>query len=94
MRKPVYDIYEQERRRTACAFAQSDQRLCSSLPGSYNTSSFCMQNFKPLPSFFGCAGRFVSYLVANPKDRFSRDEALFILHALRLVLISGVGCGL
>ena len=27
------------------------------------------------PSFCGCAGRFVSYLVANPEDRFSHDEA-------------------
>ena len=24
-----------------------------------------------VPSFFGCTGRFVSYLVANPEDRFS-----------------------
>ena len=31
----------------------------------------------PLPSFCGCAGRFQSHLVANPKDRFSRDEAQF-----------------
>ena len=42
-----------------------------SLPRYYNTSSFYIQNFKPLPSFYGCAGQFVSYLVANPKDRFS-----------------------
>ena len=34
-----------------------------------------MRNFKPLLSFCGCADRFVSYLVANPEDRFSRDEA-------------------
>ena len=40
-----------------------------------NTSSFYIRNFKPLPSFSGCAGRFVSYLVANPEDRFSHDEA-------------------
>ena len=30
---------------------------------------------EPLPSFCGCAGRFESYLVSNPEDRFSRDEA-------------------
>ena len=29
----------------------------------------------PLTSFCGCASRFESYLVANPEDRFSRDEA-------------------
>ena len=29
----------------------------------------------PLASFSGCIGQFESYLVANPEDRFSRDEA-------------------
>ena len=29
----------------------------------------------PLASFCGCVGQFVSYLLENPKDRFSRDEA-------------------
>ena len=33
MRKPVFAICEQQRRRSACAFAQSDQRLSCSLPG-------------------------------------------------------------
>ena len=32
MRKPVYAICEQQRRRSACTSAQSDQRLCCSLP--------------------------------------------------------------
>ena len=34
-----------------------------------------MQNLKPLASLYSRAGQFESYLVANPKDRFSRDEA-------------------
>ena len=55
--------------------AQSDQRLCCSLPRYYNTSSFYIRNFKPLPSFCGCAGRLESTLVAHPEDIFSRDEA-------------------
>ena len=33
MRKPVYAKCEQQRRRSACAPAQSDQRLCFSLFG-------------------------------------------------------------
>ena len=33
LRKPVYAIYEQQRRGSACASAQSYQRLCCSLPG-------------------------------------------------------------
>ena len=40
-----------------------------------NTSSFYIQNLKPPPGFCGCAGQFESTLVANPEDRFSRDEA-------------------
>ena len=34
-----------------------------------------MQNFKTLPSLYSCAGQVESYLVANPEDRFSCDEA-------------------
>ena len=37
MTKPDFAICEQQRRRSACASTQSDQRLCCSLPGSYNT---------------------------------------------------------
>ena len=33
MRKPVFAICEQQRRRSACASAQSDQPFCCSLPG-------------------------------------------------------------
>ena len=36
---------------------------------------FYIQNFMPLASFYCCASRFESYLVGNPEDRFSRDEA-------------------
>ena len=79
MRKPVYAICEQQRHRSACASAQSDQSLCCSLPRQYDTSSFYIKNFKPLPSFCGCAGWFVSYMVGNPEDRFSRDEAYCVL---------------
>ena len=34
-----------------------------------------MQNLKPQASLYSWAGQFKSYLVANPEDRFSRDEA-------------------
>ena len=62
-----YVICEQQRRRSACAFAQSDQRLCSSLLRWYNISRFYSRNFKTLASFSGCAGRFVSGLVGNSR---------------------------
>ena len=36
VRKPVFSICEQQRRRPACASAQTDQRLCYSLIGKYH----------------------------------------------------------
>ena len=79
MRKPVLAIYEQQRCKSACTSAQFDQHLCCLLPGQYNTSSCCFRNFKPLASLCSRAGRFEAYLVGNPKDRFSRDVAQFLL---------------
>ena len=76
IRKPVYAICEQQRLKSACASLQSDQRLCCLLPSLYNSSSFCIQNFKPLHSFCGCAEQFT--LVANLEDRFSCDEAFLV----------------
>ena len=73
MRKPVYAICEQRKRRSACASAQSDQHLCCSLSRKYNISSLFL--YPKFQAFCGCAGRFESYLVENPEDRFSRDEA-------------------
>ena len=92
MRKPAYAIGEHQRRRSACASAQSDQRLCCSLHRSYNSSNFYIQYFKPLPSFCGCAGRFESTLFANPEDRFSCDEAPLSLSLRRIIPVSTVIC--
>ena len=79
MRKPVYVIYEQQRRRSACASAQSDQRLCCSLPGWNDTYTCYSRNFKTLASLCSLAPWFESNLVANPEDRFSRDVAHLLL---------------
>ena len=75
MRKSVLVICEQQRCRSACASAESDQHLCCSLNRQSNISSFYIPNFKPLASICGSAGRLESHLVGNPEDRFSRDEA-------------------
>ena len=72
MRNPFFVICQQQRRRSVCASAQSDQRLCYLLPRQYNISFFYIKNFKPLVSLCGCAGWFESNLVVH---RFSRDEA-------------------
>ena len=47
-----YAICEQQRRRSACASAQSDQHLCCSLPRQYDISSIYIGNFITLASFF------------------------------------------
>ena len=51
-----YAICEQQRRRSACASAQSDQRICCSLPGYCNTTTYYSQNFKTLASLSGERG--------------------------------------
>ena len=80
MRKPVYSIYGQRRRRSACASAQSDQHLCCSLirQSHDNTCTCYSHSFKTLASLCSRADRFESYLVANPEGRFSRDVAQMI----------------
>ena len=75
MRKPVFALCKQQRRRSACASAQSDWHLCCSLLKEYNICSCYVLNFQTLASLCGCPGRVESYLVVNPEDRFSGDEA-------------------
>ena len=72
-RKLVYVICEQQRRRSACDSAQSDQHLYSSLLRRYNIYVCFIQNFKTLASFCCWAGRFESDLVANPEDELNVD---------------------
>ena len=69
MRKPVYGIREQQRCRSACASAQSDQCLYCLLPGKYNTSTCYIRNFKNLASLCNWAGQFKSYPVANSQTQ-------------------------
>ena len=50
LRKPVFAICEQQRRRSACASAHSDQQLCRFLLRQYNIHTCYIQNFKTLAS--------------------------------------------
>ena len=61
-----------------CATAHADLRLWVTLPGRYNLSSFLIQNFKDLTSFYSCVSRDESDLVGNPNAGFLRDEAQFL----------------
>ena len=65
--KVSYAICEQQRRRLACASAQSDQRLCCSLPRQNDTSSLYIWNFKILASLCSWAGQVVSCLVGGSR---------------------------
>ena len=95
MRNPVYAICKQQRRWSACIFAQSNQHLCCSLPVYYNTSTCYSWNFKTLASLISWAGRFETYLVTNLDNRFFswrgsnvlsvRSLCLYILFMLSLI---------
>ena len=50
IRKPVFALCEQQRRRLACTSAQSDQHLCCSLLRQYNVCSRYVLNFKTIAS--------------------------------------------
>ena len=62
-----YAICKQQRRRSACAFAQSDQCLCCSLPRQNDTSSLHIRIFKSLAGLCSCADQFVSFLVGDSR---------------------------
>ena len=71
MRKPVYDICEQQRRRSA---AQSDQHLCVC----------CLDSIMPLVSISKLSSLYLASVavqfglcpnLSQTRDRFSRDKA-------------------
>ena len=71
--------------RTTKAQISSNQRLCYSLSGQYNTSSFyliylCFQNFKPLASVCGCAGRLRLPWSKPPKTDLLVTRLIIITH--------------
>ena len=70
MRKPAFAICEQQRRRSACAFAQSDQRICYSLLRQDTTSSFYIQNFKPLACLYAVQAGLSLTWSQTPKTGF------------------------
>ena len=69
------EVCEQQRRRPACASAQSDQRLCYSHTGKYHIQTSYQRNFNILASLCSWGDWFESRFHGNPENRFSRDEA-------------------
>ena len=47
-------------RKPVCHMGTTKAQISLRIPAQYNTSSFYIRNFKPLPSFCGCAGWFES----------------------------------
>ena len=75
MRKLAFCICENKDADQLRGNREADQRLCFRYTDSTSPLLPKSENFKPLAILCGCAARFVSDLVQNPKDRFSHNEA-------------------
>ena len=76
MRKPAFCICINKDTDQLRGIRKADQRLCFRYTDS--TIPHLPRNFKPLAIFCGCTAGFVSDMVGNPEDRFSRDTALIL----------------
>ena len=72
-------VSEQHRRRPACAFAQTDQRLCYSLIKKYHIQTCYERKFNLLAGLCSWRDWFETCFVGNPEDKFSRDKACLLL---------------
>ena len=86
MRKYVFVIWEQWRRKSACASAQSDQHLYCSLSGKCNYITCFIENFKTLVSLCSWAGRFES-TGRKPRRQVFAWRGLCVLGPLILFII-------
>ena len=68
-------VCEHQRRRPACAYAQSDQHFCYSLIVKYHIKAWYKRNFNSLVSLCSWAVWFESRFVKNSKASFSRVMA-------------------
>ena len=85
MRKCVLCHMQTKRSRSACASAQSDQRLCCSLPRPNDTSSLYIRNSKILADLCSWAGQFVSCLVGDSRRHiFSWHDSYIVISVIVL----------
>ena len=81
VRKPVFGVCKQQRRRPACASPQSDQHLCYWLNLKYHIKTFKSEiSIFNLVSVAEETGLNFA-LTENPKTGFCRDEAHIVLKA-------------
>ena len=66
MKFPTISMYNQQRLRPACAYAQSDQSQCKSLEYSMTVKLLTDQHLEFLSLKAGCAGSSESTLVKMP----------------------------
>ena len=86
-------VCEQQRRRPACASAQSDQRLCYSLFWKVSYPNCYKRNFNFLASLCSWAGLCESHSVGNTEDRFCSDEAQILWNSWWENLSCGLASG-
>ena len=84
-----WGVCEPQRRRPACASAQSDQRLCYSLFGMYHVLTCYRWTFNFLASLWSWRDWFGTRFVGNPEDRFSRVEAHITLDNNKACMVKG-----
>ena len=83
MRKQDSCLCENKDADQLCSNCTADLRLCFHDSDSTIALLLKSQNSKSLAFFCDCTGWFVSDLVGNPKDRFSRIAAHIVLVAPR-----------
>ena len=79
MRKPDFCLCESKGADQLCSNCEADQPLCFRYRDSTVPLLSKSKNFQPLAIFCDCIGWFVSDLVGNPEDPFSRVAAHIIL---------------
>ena len=75
-----YVICEQQRRSSACASAQSDQRLCFSLLRLYNISRVYSRNFETLLATVAAQAGLSLAWSETPEDTFCRVVAQLCIY--------------
>ena len=79
IRKQAFCICENKDADQLRGNREADQRLCFRYIDSTIPILPKILNFKPLAILCGCTARFVWDLVGNPEDRFSHNEAQFMI---------------
>ena len=80
VRKRDYCLCENKGADQLYSNCTADQNLCFHYMDSTIPLLPKSKNYKVLAIFCSCKGQFVSDLVVNPKDWFSRDVAHFVAH--------------